>query len=121
MPCYPLHGICSGKPPVHARGSRAVPKLDPGIQFEITEAQARPKADKVSTPEGARSSPPSPDDGALGASAYEPSLQAQLPARGVKRQRNDLVSAEGTYDLQPVRKLMNGVTPQAISKRVREG
>lgn len=88
------------------RARRAVSKLNPGIQFEIIEAKAEPSGDPVP---------------AMDASAYEPSLQAQLLARGVKRRNSDLVSAEGTYQLEQVRELMNGVTSQAVSKRVREG
>ncbi len=89
-----------------AEAREAVTHMDGPVHFEIIQASR----------EAAQGVAPDPD-----ASAYEPSAQAQLLARGVKRRNEDLVKAEGAFELEQVRELMNGVTSQAVSKRVREG
>ncbi len=54
-------------------------------------------------------------------SAFQPDARARALLRGVRIAQQDLRDAGGAYELDEVRELLGGVSPQAISKRVREG
>jgi hypothetical protein len=53
--------------------------------------------------------------------AYEPDARAQALLEGVRIAQEDLRKAGGAYDLEQVRTLMQGVSRQAVDKRVQEG
>lgn len=53
--------------------------------------------------------------------AFEPSAKARALLRGVRTAQEDLKRAGGAYELDEVRTLLNGVSRQAVEKRVREG
>ena len=53
--------------------------------------------------------------------AFEPSAKARALLRGVRTAQEDLKRAGGAYELDEVRALLNGVSRQAVEKRVREG
>lgn len=53
--------------------------------------------------------------------AFAPDARARAILRGVEFAHADLKEAGGAYDLSQVRKVMRGVSRQAIEKRVREG
>jgi hypothetical protein len=53
--------------------------------------------------------------------AFEPDPRAQALLEGVRIAQEDLRKAGGAYDLEQVRTLMQGVSRQAIDKRVQEG
>jgi len=57
----------------------------------------------------------------IGASAFKPNARARALLRGIKMAQADLEEAGGAYHLEDVQALLNGVTRQAISKRVEEG
>jgi hypothetical protein len=54
-------------------------------------------------------------------SAFEPDDHARAVLRGLERAREDLRDAGGAYDLDQARAVLNGVSRQAIGKRVKEG
>ncbi len=54
-------------------------------------------------------------------SAYEPDARARAILRGVEYARADLRDAGGAYNVEQVRALLNGVSRQAVDKRVKEG
>jgi len=53
--------------------------------------------------------------------AFKPDARSQALLDGVRIAQEDLREAGGTYDLEQVRTLMQGVSRQAIDKRVQEG
>jgi hypothetical protein len=53
--------------------------------------------------------------------AFEPDARAQALLEGVRIVQEDLRKAGGSYDLEQVRTLMQGVSRQAVDKRVQEG
>ena len=53
--------------------------------------------------------------------AFAPDARARAILRGLDYAHADLKEAGGAYDLAQVRKVMRGVSRQAIEKRVREG
>jgi hypothetical protein len=58
---------------------------------------------------------------AVDASAFEPDARARAVLRGLEYAREDLRDAGGAYDLDQVRAVLNGVSRQAITKRVKDG
>jgi hypothetical protein len=58
---------------------------------------------------------------AIDASAFEPSSRAKALLKGVQIAQNDLKESGGTYDLDQVRVLMNGISRQMVDRKVREG
>ena len=54
-------------------------------------------------------------------SAFEPDARARAVLRGLQYAREDLRDAGGAYDLDQARAVLNGVSRQAIGKRVKEG
>lgn len=99
-------GVRHGFVATTAAGRKAVEQLTQGVEVEVI---TKPLA--AALPTAAE-----PDH-----SAYEPDARARALARGLKMRRDDLSKAGGTYELDDVRELMNGVTAQAVGKRVREG
>jgi hypothetical protein len=57
----------------------------------------------------------------IDAEAFEPSAKARALLRGVRTAQEDLKQAGGAYELDEVRALLNGISRQAVEKRVREG
>lgn len=55
------------------------------------------------------------------AGAYEPDARARAVLRGRTFAEADLRAAGGTYGLDEVRVLLNGISRQAVDKRVNEG
>jgi hypothetical protein len=53
--------------------------------------------------------------------AFEPDARSRAIFEGIRIAQQDLREAGGAYDLEQVRTLMNGVSRQAIDKRVQEG
>lgn len=53
--------------------------------------------------------------------AFEPDARAQALLEGVRIVQEDIRRAGGAYDLEQVRTLMQGVSRQAVDKRVQEG
>jgi glycine/serine hydroxymethyltransferase len=53
--------------------------------------------------------------------AFEPDARAQALLEGVRIAQEDLRKAGGAYDLAQVRTLMQGVSRQAVDKRVQDG
>jgi hypothetical protein len=53
--------------------------------------------------------------------AYEPDARSRALLDGVRIAQEDLREAGGAYDLEQVRTLMQGISRQAIDKRVQEG
>lgn len=53
--------------------------------------------------------------------AYAPSSRARALLQGIKIAEEDLKAAGGAFDLEEVQTLLNGVSRQAIEKRVKEG
>jgi hypothetical protein len=53
--------------------------------------------------------------------AFEPDARAQALLEGIRIAQEDLRKAGGAYDLAQVRTLMQGVSRQAVDKRVQEG
>jgi hypothetical protein len=66
-------------------------------------------------------SPPQELPAAVDASAFEPDARARAVLRGLEYAREDLRDAGGAYDLDQVRSVLNGVSRQAITKRVKDG
>jgi hypothetical protein len=58
---------------------------------------------------------------AINQKAFEPDARAQALLEGVRIAQEDLRKAGGAYDLAQVRTLMQGVSRQAVDKRVQEG
>jgi hypothetical protein len=58
---------------------------------------------------------------AINQKAFEPDARAQAVLEGVRIAQEDLRKAGGAYDLAQVRTLMQGVSRQAVDKRVQEG
>jgi hypothetical protein len=58
---------------------------------------------------------------AINQKAFEPDARAQALLEGVRIAQEDLRKAGGAYDLEQVRTLMQGVSRQAVDKRVQEG
>jgi hypothetical protein len=58
---------------------------------------------------------------AINEKAFEPDARAQAVLEGVRIAQEDLRRAGGAYDLEQVRTLMQGVSRQAVDKRVQEG
>ena len=54
-------------------------------------------------------------------SAFEPDARARAVLRGLQYAHEDLRDAGGAYDLDQARAVLNGVSRQAIGKRVKEG
>jgi hypothetical protein len=64
------------------------------------------------------------DDASLAgidAEAFQPSARARAILRGRKYAAEDLKAAGGAYSLEDVRALLNGISRQAVDKRVSEG
>ena len=57
----------------------------------------------------------------IGDAAFVPSARARAVLRGKEIAAQDLLESGGSYSLEDVRKLFNGVTRQSIEKRVRDG
>jgi hypothetical protein len=53
--------------------------------------------------------------------AFEPDARSQTLLEGIRIAQEDLQAAGGAYDLDQVRTLMQGISRQAIDKRVQEG
>ena len=64
---------------------------------------------------------PAEKKSAIDASAFEPSSRAKALLKGVQIAQNDLKESGGTYDLDQVRILMNGISRQMVDRKVREG
>jgi hypothetical protein len=58
---------------------------------------------------------------AINQKAFEPDARARALLEGVRIAQEDLRKAGGAYDLAQVRTLMQGVSRQAVDKRVQEG
>ena len=58
---------------------------------------------------------------AINQKAFEPDARAQALLEGVRIAQEDLRKAGGAYDLEQVRTLMQGVSRQAVDKRVQDG
>jgi hypothetical protein len=54
-------------------------------------------------------------------SAFEPDARARAILRGRKFAQADLRAAGGAFDIEQVRRLLHGVSRQAVDKRVNEG
>jgi hypothetical protein len=54
-------------------------------------------------------------------SAFEPDARSKAILQGIRIAQSDLKAAGGAYDLEEVQALLNGVTRQAVDKRVQEG
>ncbi|MBZ5761960.1 hypothetical protein LAV83_21600 [Rhizobium sp. VS19-DRK62.2] len=54
-------------------------------------------------------------------SAFEPDARSKAILQGVRISQSDLKAAGGAYDLEEVQVLLNGITRQAVDKRVQEG
>lgn len=52
---------------------------------------------------------------------FAPGPRARAILRGVENARQDLKDAGGAFDIEDVRKLLHGVSRQAIDKRVKDG
>ena len=61
------------------------------------------------------------EDQGLYATAFAAGPRARAILRGKAIAASDLRKSGGSYDLEEVRRLLNGVTRQSIEKRVREG
>jgi hypothetical protein len=66
-------------------------------------------------------SSPQDTSAAVDASAFEPDARARAVLRGLEYAREDLRDAGGAYDLDQVRAVLNGVSRQAVTKRVKDG
>jgi len=53
--------------------------------------------------------------------AYKPSARAKAVLRGVDIAEEDLKAADGTYEIDEVRRLLRDVSRQAVDKRVADG
>ena len=62
-----------------------------------------------------------PVEAGIPSAAFSPDARARAILRGVEYAHADLGDAGGTYDLAEVRKVMHGISRQAVDKRVREG
>ena len=61
------------------------------------------------------------DGASLSNEAFRPSARARAMLRGKEYAYANLVESGGAFDLEETRTLLNGVSRQAIEKRVREG
>lgn len=100
------NGVRHGFVATTAAGQKAVKQMIRGVKAEVIAEPVALAWPAAEVPER---------------SAYEPDARARALARGLKMRRDDLARAGGTYELDDVRELMNGVTVQAVGKRVREG
>ncbi|MBO9171870.1 hypothetical protein J5275_26310 [Rhizobium sp. L245/93] len=55
------------------------------------------------------------------ASAFEPDARSKAILQGIRIAQSDLKAAGGAYDLEEVQALLDGITRQALYKRVQEG
>ena len=62
-----------------------------------------------------------PVEASIPKAAFAPDARARAILRGVEHAHADLRDAGGTYELAEVRKIMHGISRQAVDKRVREG
>ena len=74
-----------------------------------------------SSPASARRKKAEPSDRQISPSAFEPGPRARALLRGIRMAEDDLRDSGGTYNQEQVRDLLNGITRQALEKRVREG
>ncbi len=58
---------------------------------------------------------------AIDASAFEPDARARAILRGLDFAQADLKAAGGAFDIEQVRRLLHGVSRQAVDKRVNAG
>jgi hypothetical protein len=58
---------------------------------------------------------------AIDVSAFEPDARARAILRGLEFAQADLRAAGGAFDIDQVRRLLHGVSRQAVDKRVNEG
>lgn len=73
-------------------------------------------------PETARQETPRRDaTNGIDRSAFEPDARSKAILQGMRIAQSDLKAAGGAYDLEEVQALLNGVTRQAVDKRVQEG
>ncbi|MEA2891482.1 MAG: hypothetical protein QOI05_2275 [Bradyrhizobium sp.] len=111
--------------------SNAQSKKPHATKLHLTKAYGAEQSSKVSKPvfRRGRTAVKEPGYGvtktaayaAINENAYEPDARAQALLEGVRIAQEDLRKAGGTYDLAQVRTLMQGVSRQAVDKRVQEG
>ncbi len=58
---------------------------------------------------------------AIDMTAFEPEARARAILRGLEFAQADLRAAGGAFDIEQVRRLLHGVSRQAVDKRVNEG
>ncbi|MCF7645504.1 hypothetical protein KQ944_10810 [Bacillus subtilis] len=76
---------------------------------------------RVSTSRAKRQPAQKPAGKALAKEAYQPDARALALLRGVEIAQQDLREAGGAYTLEQVRLLLQGISRQAVDKRVQEG
>lgn len=76
---------------------------------------------KAATHAAKRSSALKSSRATVAADAYQPDARALALLRGVEIAQQDLREAGGAYTLEQVRLLMQGISRQAVDKRVQEG
>ena len=62
-----------------------------------------------------------PIDISVPEAAFAPGARARAILRGIEHAYADLRDAGGTYNLSQVRRVMRGISRQAVDKRVKEG
>lgn len=62
-----------------------------------------------------------PEETPVAKSAFVPDARARAILRGIELSSADLRDAGGAYNLEQVRKVMGGISRQAVDKKVREG
>ncbi len=76
---------------------------------------------RVTTSRAKRQPVQKPAGKALAKEAYQPDARALALLRGVEIAQQDLREAGGAYTLEQVRLLLQGISRQAVDKRVQEG
>jgi len=92
--------------------------VDPstGQRFLVTEVMKRQNKGSYSEPRESKELAPQE-----AAKAYEPDARAKAVLRGKQRMQTELKAAGGTYTLDEVRQMLNGISRQAVHKKVQEG
>jgi hypothetical protein len=103
---------------------RMILKKLAGTKVQVVSAKSEPFFHRIETLESVKKVSHAKIAAALEAiyqKAFEPDARAQALLEGVRIAQEDLRKAGGAYDLEQVRTLMQGVSRQAVDKRVQEG
>lgn len=116
-----LNAYCIALPSSLAKEFRI--KMAPGVSEVFVPASRAAEKVLKAWASGPAGNSEQADDSTIrfDASVYEPGARARALLRGVKIAEADLKEAGGAFSQEEVRVLLNGVSRQALEKRVKDG